>query len=100
MCAIGIMLLLLGTLSGCGLSRIMLNSVCAIGMWAIAPCANRTLSLPPERCVAERQDKMEVRVLDKGYPFTLVASYYPSPFLRLQNGVGYNGGYLGSLLTV
>jgi len=43
-CAIGIMFFLLGALSGCGLSGIMLNSVCAIGTWAIASCANGTHS--------------------------------------------------------
>jgi len=43
-CAIRTMLLLLSALSGCVLSGIMLNSVCVIGMWAIAPCANGTHS--------------------------------------------------------
>jgi len=48
-CATGIMFSLLGALSGCGLSGIMLNSVCVIGMWVIAPYANGILPVETGR---------------------------------------------------
>jgi len=53
--------------------------------------------ITPELYIAERWDKMEVTAFDKGYPSPLLPSSYSSLFLKSQNGVGYNGGYFGSL---